>query len=106
MIRAMMDWNRLRMESAGHADYAEKGKDIVCAGASMLTGALAGALQEAEERGRCKCTAKNRDGYAMLQAEPTLSNRGEIKAYFRMAATGFRMLAEQYPKNVEFREVQ
>lgn len=106
MIRATMDWRRLRLESAGHAGYAEKGEDIVCAGASMLTGALAGSLEEAEERGRCTSAIKQRDGYALIEAEATLSNRAEIKAYFRMAATGYRMLAEKYPKNIEFREVQ
>ena len=106
MIRASMDWRRLRLESAGHAGYAEKGEDIICAGASMLTGALGGVLEEAKERGRCSCTMKNRDGYAMIEAEPTLSNRAEIKAYFRMAVTGYKLLQEQYPKYIEIREVE
>ena len=105
MIRANMDWNRLRLEVAGHAGYAEKGQDIVCAGASMLTGALAKALQEAEERGRCSVTIKQREAYGMIQADPAMGNVQEVKAYFRMAAKGMRTLAEQYPKNVEFREV-
>ena len=106
MIRATMDWNRLRFELAGHSGYAEKGEDLICAGASMLTSALAGALEEAEERGRCKLETKQRDGYGMIRAEATLSNRGEIKAYFRMTVKGLQMLQEQYPKHIEIREVQ
>ena len=105
MIRATMYWNRLRLEAAGHAGYAEKGQDIVCAGASALTNALANALEEAEERGRCSMEAKNRDGYAMITADPTMGNRQEIKAYFKMAVTGMKKLQEQYPKNIEIREV-
>ena len=106
MIRATMYWARLRLEVDGHADYAEKGKDIVCAGASMLTGALAGALEEAEDRGRCEYKAKNSDGKALIWAEPAMGSVQEIKAYFRMAVKGYRMLEEQYPGNVTIREVQ
>lgn len=106
MIRATMYWARLRLEVDGHADYAEKGKDIVCAGASMLTGALAGALEEAEDRGRCEYKAKNGDGKALIWAEPAMGSVQEIKAYFRMAVKGYRMLEEQYPGNVTIREVQ
>ena len=105
MIKAVMYWNRLRLEVHGHADYAEAGKDIVCAGASMLTDTLAGVLEEAEERGRCKNNIRDGDGDMMLSADPTLGSMSEIKAYFRMAVTGFRMLQEQYPKHAEIREV-
>ena len=41
MIKAVMYWNRLRLEVDGHAGYDEKGKDIVCAGVSMMVNALA-----------------------------------------------------------------
>ena len=105
MIKAVMDWNRLRLEEAGHANYAEKGQDIVCAGVSILTNALANALEEAEERGRCSLETKERDGYAMITADPSMGNRQEIKAYFRMAVTGLKMMQEEDPKNVEIREV-
>lgn len=105
MIRAEMYWNTLRLEVHGHAGYAEHGQDIVCAGASMLTDALAGVLEDAEARGRAeaKCTAK--DGEIRIQANPSMGALNEIKAYFRMCVKGLKMLQGEYPKNVEIKEV-
>ena len=105
MITATMDWNRLTMEVDGHAGYAEKGKDIVCAAASMLAGALGGVLEEAKSRGRCDMTSRDEDGHSVIRAAPRMGNVAEVKAYFRMAVTGFRMLQEQYPEHIRIREV-
>ena len=106
MTKVTMYWERLRLEAEGHAGYAEPGKDIVCAAISMLTDALAGTLEEAEARGRCECKAKEKDGSVLIWANPTMGSVTEIKAYFRMAVTGFRMLQEQYPGHITIREVQ
>ena len=107
MIHAKMDWRRLELMMWGHAGYAEEGKDIVCAGASMLFDALAGSLKEAEDRGRTTATLHERgENTVIITADPSMNNVSEIKAYFRMAATGLRQLAEQYPENVEMKEVQ
>lgn len=105
MTKAIMYWNRLQLEVHGHAGYAEPGKDIVCAAISMLTDALGGVLEEAEARGRCEHKIRDGDGHTVITADPTLGSMNEIKAYFRMAVTGMRMLQEQYPKHIEIREV-
>ena len=105
MTKATMYWNRLRMEVKGHAGYDEKGKDIVCAGISMLTGALAGVLEEAKERGRPGFGFREKDGELTIWAEPGIGSLGEIKSYFRMAVKGLRMIQEEYPKHVEVKEV-
>ena len=105
MIRAEMYWQRLTLEISGHAGYDEIGKDIVCAGASMLADALAGVLQEAQERGRVKADWKQVGGKLTIRADPNLGALNEIKAYFRMCCKGLKMLHEQYPKNVEIKEV-
>lgn len=106
MIRAVMYWERLRIEVDGHAGCGEKGQDIVCAGASMLTNALTRTLEEAEMRGRCEMKARNRDGSAVIWANPTMGALNEVKAYFRMVTTGMRMLQEAYPGKVILREVR
>ena len=106
MIRATMYWDRLRMETEGHAGYAEEGQDIVCAGASMLMYALGRVMEESEARGRCECKTKITDGKMIVWSNPTMGAINEIKAYFRMAVTGFRMLQEEYPGKVTIREVQ
>lgn len=104
MIRARMTWNRLEMTVEGHAGYAEKGQDIVCAGASMLTGALGGVLEEARARGRTTFDWKERDGRLTIRADPEMGSLNEVKAYFRMCVKGMRMLQEQYPGNVKIEE--
>ena len=106
MTKAVMYWNRLRLEVKGHADYAEQGKDIVCAGVSMLTGALVGVLEDAEARGRTMFEWKENGADLTIWADPNMGSMNEIKSYFRMTVKGLRMLAEQYPKHVEIKEVR
>ena len=106
MIKAVMYWDRLRLEVNGHAGAGVIGQDIVCAGASMLVSALAGVLEEAEARGRCECKAKQGEGSSLIWANPTMGSMVEIKSYFKMAVKGMRMLAEEYPGNVVMQEVR
>lgn len=105
MTKAVMYWDRLRIDVEGHAGAGEVGQDIVCAAASMLINALAGVLEEAEERGRMQYGFKTEDGKASVYANPNLGYLNEAKAYFRMCVKGFRMLAKEYPKNVDIKEV-
>ena len=105
MTKAKMDWNRMRMEIEGHAGGGTKGNDIICAGESMLICALIGALEEAQTRGRCEMDYEDRDGYAMIWADPSIGCSNEIRAYFRMTMKGLRMLQEQYPEHVKAEEV-
>ena len=105
MIRATMYWNRLRLEVDGHAGYDEKGKDIVCAGVSMMVNALAGVLEDAEMRGRTAASCESADGKAVIWADPNLGNLSEIKAYFRMCVKGLQMTAEAYRGYIEIKEV-
>ena len=104
MTKATMNWNRMRMEIDGHAGGGTKGNDIICAGESMLICALIGALEEAQTRGRCEMDYEDRDGYAMVWADPSIGCSNEIRAYFRMAVKGMRMLQEQYPEHVSIKE--
>ena len=100
-----MYWNRLRMEVNGHANYDEKGKDIVCAGVSAMVGALAGALKDAEARGRTNMGYEEQDGHVVIWADPNLGNMSEIKAYFRMCIKGIQMTKDAYPGYIEVKEV-
>ena len=105
MIRARMYWDNMRLEVTGHAGYAEAGKDIVCAGASMLTAALQGVLDDAHQRGRTTFTVKDNGERLLIIADPMMGSMNEIKAYYRMCVKGFRMLAGQYPEYVKCEEV-
>lgn len=106
MVVAKMYWNRMRMEVDGHAGGGVKGQDLICAGVSMITTALIGALDEAEKRGRCETDYEDGDGHAEVWAYPSMGCSNEIRAYFKMCIKGLKMLAERYPGNVKVEEVQ
>ena len=84
MIKAVMYWNRMRLEVEGHANTAPKGEDIVCAAASMLTGALIGILEEAKARGRTEEGWKDTGQQLIIWGDPRMGNSIEVKSYFKM----------------------
>ena len=94
MTKAVMYWSRMRLEVEGHAEYAEPGKDIVCAGVSILTTALVRTLEEQQLRGRLKVEYKSEPGRIIVTADPRMDCLNETKAYFRMAVIGLKMLMD------------
>ena len=78
----------------GHAGYAEHGKDIVCAAASMLLFTLIEYL----EKSGVKHSAHAESGCAGVAV--TDPDRRTEDA-FDLVETGLRMLAERYPDYVE-----
>lgn len=78
----------------GHAGYAPKGQDIVCAAVSALMYALIGAL---EETGNVK-EAVLRPGYAAVEAKTATTAFAPIRC-------GLMQLAERYGDHVSVREV-
>jgi uncharacterized protein YsxB (DUF464 family) len=82
---------------SGHAEFAERGKDIVCAGTSMLTYAIAN-----------KCLKIN-DKFEILEDSKKGMNfkndgkNGEINLLLETLVEGLEMLQEEYPKNIEVR---
>lgn len=80
------------LRADGHADFCP-GRDIVCAGASALVCALAGALDALGAQGvqRTLCA-----GHAAITAD----DRADVRAAFTVAVTGLRQLAAAYPGHV------
>ena len=76
---------RCVLRADGHADFCP-GRDIVCAGASALVCALAGALDALGAQGvqRALCA-----GHAAIAAD----DRADVRAAFTVAVTGLRQLA-------------
>ena len=78
------DARRLRL--TGHAGAGEPGRDIVCAALSILMYSLVASGAEGRvERGEAELLLPDRD--------------------VDVALCGFRLLAENFPQNVEFKEV-
>ena len=76
----------LKISLSGHAGLNERGKDIVCAGVSALFFALgkAAGVKVYEEKGAY-----------VVRVPP------EMRACGEMAISGWMMIAEEYPENVE-----
>ena len=86
MIRGIYDEERLILILRGHANYAPRGEDIVCAGVSAL------AFAYADHLGNCE---KGENGM-VLRAN---NNDKTEKAVFKMTVNGLKMIARTYPEN-------
>lgn len=88
MIRAVVTAGRLSL--TGHAGYAPRGEDIVCAAVSALVFAL---VEAAQQRG----------GVRELVIRPgrvTVAVEGDCADYLQMAVCGLQQLAARYPQCV------
>lgn len=91
---------RMMLRAAGHAGYAEKGKDIVCAGVSALMQTLAYSAAE-DENTSASCREIGGTNEMRILAD----NTPDMLAKFELVADGLILLANAYPKNVSFQKV-
>lgn len=83
----------------GHAGYAEKGKDIVCAGVSAITqSVLNWAIQHSEDAEYISYKAT--DGNFRLYFQPKRRIRREWEAVKETALYGYSAIAAEYPSYV------
>lgn len=93
----------LEFSAVGHAEYGNP--DIVCAAVSTLCCTLLQCMQSMEEQGKLQQFGwGGGSGDFVLDAEVPPYARQEADAYIRMAITGMKMLAEQYPSHVHVTE--
>ena len=84
------------LRAEGHAEYAEKGKDIVCAAVSVLMQTLAYSVDA------CWMGFGNDDKNVMtVQAHQSSDNM----AKFELVTDGLILMAKQYPENVRYTNV-
>lgn len=81
------------LQASGHAGYAEKGSDIVCAAVSALMQTLAYSVD-----GGTVTRSQDDCNILTVQAEQSFDNM----AKFELVTDGLMLLAKQYPKNVRF----
>lgn len=84
------------LSAFGHANYAERGKDIVCAAVSALCTSFANTLLE---YGVPVAAFRVEDGNFFVSATIG-SNRKKCEGAFDMAVMGLSMLEDQYPENI------
>ncbi len=96
MIIIFYDKNNIKVLIYGHAEYAEKGRDIVCAAVTTLAGTLERCMEEAGE-GNCEW----KEGETSF----TASGTENLRPSFETVVTGLRMLAEEFPNYVKIKEI-
>ncbi|MBQ7975959.1 MAG: ribosomal-processing cysteine protease Prp [Clostridia bacterium] len=98
MIRAKytVDENTHTLSVLGHANYAEYGKDIVCAGVSALVQALIGWIEENHYKADC-ISIDTKNGEVIISCE----GGEDIAAVFNMASIGLLQIADSYPDHVQ-----
>lgn len=77
------------LRAEGHAGYAEKGKDIVCAAVSVLMQTLACSV------GTCMCNDGKRFSVACKKSNDNI-------AKFELVTDGLALLQREYPENVRY----
>ena len=88
--------NKLSLRLEGHAGYAEHGKDIVCASASILACTLASFVSDVENS-----TIDLTSGDTTIECET--SDEAVVNAYL-YAKRGYELLAFHYPQYVRLIE--
>lgn len=106
MIKAKFYFNDngvFGMEVDGHAGYAEKGKDIVCASASILTQTLIATIESCNESKAfsSKPKLKVEDGHAVIRCRPKDYWMESVNNMLATIEVGFKLLAQEYPQCVE-----
>ena len=92
----------LRLKADGHAGWGESGHDLICAAESMLAYTLLENLRQAEQKGWLEeMDADIWDGGMFAEAVPRPDSRIRVYTIYRTVLTGYRLLAEQYPENVQ-----
>lgn len=92
----------LRLIVTGHAQYAEKGRDIVCAAESILVQALACSLAAMEPQELYDFTVEGvaGSGCVGITAIPQPETAALVHGLYACALTGFGLLEKHYPANV------
>lgn len=94
----------IRLEVSGHAEYAEKGKDIVCSAVSILTYTLAHIIKEMEinERLSEPATIKMDSGDSVIHAVfNDIYSFGKAIHTLQVLVKGYRLLEVRYPEYVK-----
>lgn len=100
MIELSYSEGAFSLRVRGHAGYAPRGQDIVCAAVSALCAALEAALSEREEY---RAEIKRRAGAAefSVRCDPEAEAAESCRALMRAAALGIGQISRSYPQCVK-----
>ena len=93
----------ITLSVSGHAGQAERGKDVVCASASILLYTIAQVANYMYSRNELKKKPhiKIGDGDASITVKPKAEFYAEALHAFFVAQVGYSLLAHNYPQYVD-----
>ena len=106
MIRVSYLRDYHRVSITGHAQSDEKGKDLICASASILAYTLADFVRKANEEDKLKFDLiVLEEGDTIISCTPYYENKTEVITAFDAICRGFELLARDYPDNISFESI-
>ena len=104
MIEISYDRKKHLVTVKGHARSGEKGRDLVCAAASMLVYTLASDVEKlCADHGRVrKPVCRINEGNALISCKPVHGFESVVTLIFDSVCRGFELLQTQYPDNVRY----
>lgn len=105
MIKVKYSRDKQCVEVKGHAESGEKGHDLVCASASILTYTLAAFVKNMHDNGQVKkATVKLDEGDSKVSCKVN-GHEAAVTLVFDSICTGFDLLAKSYPENINYKIV-
>lgn len=105
MIKISVSPTKYKIRITGHANYADKGADILCASVSFAFYNLCQMMLEFEAMGMlCKSPVmKDNEGNSALEVIPKAEYEMQVQLAFMYFAKGMQMLDAQYPEFVSLK---
>ena len=102
-VRRDSEGNPIALEIRGHALFAPRGSDIVCAAVSILAQTVVFALKDLV---RLDLPVKIKEGYLSVSAPPVMGKEKAEKFFLLMETMllGLRETASSYPDYVDYAE--
>ena len=95
---------KLSLRVEGHAEYAEHGKDIVCASATILAYTVAQYIREHKSEFESIEEVRLDIGDTYISCEPNDDLWHEMRNAFEFAKVGFAVLEHNFPQYVRLME--
>lgn len=107
MLNITFDEKKMKLTFEGHANYAEKGKDILCSSASILFYTLKSNLEELD-----KTTFETmpviiiNKNFSSIECKPKEEYQHLITVIYKTILKGIYLLAENYKNFIKFSYVE
>ena len=103
MINIVYHRDLSRVTIDGHANSAEKGKDIICASVTILAHTLDAFVNNLKGAGQTRYpTIELNEGNAVIDCRPLNRYKDAVKLVFDSICGGFDLLAQGHPQYIAF----